>query len=174
MHQQTATSNCGATQSGLRHWAWMLAGFVMNLLFHLSRIRLARKIVRPFYLLAVWTWERLPPPVLEMGLVRRLGYRINELVLFRNVRYPNNGTYMLRNRPELDLIHDIAATAPAGSMFRIAVLGCSIGMEVYSIRWRLRDLAPEYIGAPSLPLKTYIDQLINKDLRILMPGAGNA
>ena len=30
------------------------------------------------------------------------------------------------------------------------------------------------IGAPSLPLKTYIDQLTNKDLRILIPGAGNA
>ena len=30
------------------------------------------------------------------------------------------------------------------------------------------------IGAPSLPLKTYIDQLNDKDLRILIPGAGNA
>jgi methyl halide transferase len=30
------------------------------------------------------------------------------------------------------------------------------------------------IGAPSLPLKIYIDQLDNKDMRILMPGAGNA
>lgn len=30
------------------------------------------------------------------------------------------------------------------------------------------------IGSPSTPLKTYIDQLTNKDLRILIPGAGNA
>lgn len=30
------------------------------------------------------------------------------------------------------------------------------------------------IGAPSLPLKTYIDQLDNKDMHILIPGAGNA
>ncbi len=30
------------------------------------------------------------------------------------------------------------------------------------------------IGAPSEPLKTYIDQLDNKDLSILVPGAGNA
>ena len=30
------------------------------------------------------------------------------------------------------------------------------------------------IGAPSLPLVTYINQLTNKDLRILIPGAGNA
>ena len=30
------------------------------------------------------------------------------------------------------------------------------------------------LGAPSTPLKTYIDQLENKDLKILIPGAGNA
>ncbi|MDG1729123.1 MAG: methyltransferase domain-containing protein [Algibacter sp.] len=30
------------------------------------------------------------------------------------------------------------------------------------------------IGEPSTPLKTYIDQLANKDLKILIPGAGNA
>ena len=30
------------------------------------------------------------------------------------------------------------------------------------------------IGYPSTPLKTYIDQLTNKDLKILIPGAGNA
>jgi methyl halide transferase len=30
------------------------------------------------------------------------------------------------------------------------------------------------IGAPSLPLKTYIDQLVDKSLKVLIPGAGNA
>jgi methyl halide transferase len=30
------------------------------------------------------------------------------------------------------------------------------------------------IGAPAMPLKTYIDQLQNKEIRILIPGAGNA
>jgi methyl halide transferase len=30
------------------------------------------------------------------------------------------------------------------------------------------------LGDPSRPLKEYIDQLTNKDLRILIPGAGNA
>lgn len=30
------------------------------------------------------------------------------------------------------------------------------------------------IGYPSTPLKTYIDQLKNKELKILIPGAGNA
>ncbi len=30
------------------------------------------------------------------------------------------------------------------------------------------------LGEPSIPLKTYIDQLENKKIRILIPGAGNA
>lgn len=30
------------------------------------------------------------------------------------------------------------------------------------------------IGYPSTPIKTYIDQLTNKDIKILIPGAGNA
>jgi len=30
------------------------------------------------------------------------------------------------------------------------------------------------IGYPSTPIKTYVDQLENKDLKILIPGAGNA
>ena len=30
------------------------------------------------------------------------------------------------------------------------------------------------IGEPSTPIKTYIDQLKNKDLKILIPGAGNS
>ncbi len=30
------------------------------------------------------------------------------------------------------------------------------------------------IGSASLPIKTYIDQLQNKDIKILIPGAGNA
>ena len=30
------------------------------------------------------------------------------------------------------------------------------------------------IGYPSTPLKTYVDQLTNKNLKILIPGAGNA
>ncbi len=38
----------------------------------------------------------------------------------------------------------------------------------------LKDDASWDIGAPSTPLKDYIDQLENKDLRILIPGCGNS
>ena len=36
------------------------------------------------------------------------------------------------------------------------------------------DLTGWDIGAVSTPLKTYFDQLTDKSLRILIPGAGNA
>ena len=38
----------------------------------------------------------------------------------------------------------------------------------------LQDLTGWDIGGPSTPLKEYIDQLTDKDLRILIPGGGRA
>lgn len=45
--------------------------------------------------------------------------------------------------------------------------------EFWDRRYQTNDLGWD-IGAVSRPLKTYIDQLRNKDLKILIPGAGNA
>lgn len=50
-------------------------------------------------------------------------------------------------------------------------------MELDKNYWNnryLNDDAKWNIGYPSTPLKSYIDQLENKDMRILVPGAGNA
>ena len=38
----------------------------------------------------------------------------------------------------------------------------------------LKDDAGWDVGMPSTPIATYIDQLINKDLKILIPGCGNS
>jgi len=56
-------------------------------------------------------------------------------------RYQNQGTYFLRNRPELDLIYDIVSNKPKEKNINILILGCSFGMEVYSVKWRLRSLS---------------------------------
>ena len=45
--------------------------------------------------------------------------------------------------------------------------------EFWSERYREKRTGWD-IGYPSTPLKNYIDQLENKDLKILIPGAGNA
>ena len=49
--------------------------------------------------------------------------------------------------------------------------------ELNQIYWNNRYLCNDFswdIGDISLPLKTYFEQLTNKELKILIPGAGNA
>ena len=53
------------------------------------------------------------------------------------------GTFFLRNRPALELMRRLTAKRPQGSTMRIAVLGCSVGVEVYSIMWTLRRARPD-------------------------------
>jgi SAM-dependent methyltransferase len=53
------------------------------------------------------------------------------------------GTLFLRNRPALDLMRMLTAEKPRGATIRIAVLGCSAGVEVYSILWTIRRERPD-------------------------------
>jgi chemotaxis methyl-accepting protein methylase len=53
------------------------------------------------------------------------------------------GTAFLRNRPALELMRRLAREQQRGAALRVAVLGCSIGVEVYSIVWTLRSSRPE-------------------------------
>jgi hypothetical protein len=53
------------------------------------------------------------------------------------------GTFFLRNRPALELMRRLAQQKAHGSTLRIAVLGCSIGAEVYSILWIIRSARPD-------------------------------
>ena len=53
------------------------------------------------------------------------------------------GTLFLRNRPTLELMSCLAARKPPDSTLKIAVLGCSIGVEVYSVLWVLRPAHPD-------------------------------
>jgi chemotaxis methyl-accepting protein methylase len=53
------------------------------------------------------------------------------------------GTFFFRNRPELELMRRLAEQKPAGSTLDIAVLGCSIGAEVYSILFTIRAARPD-------------------------------
>lgn len=53
------------------------------------------------------------------------------------------GTLFLRNRPALELMRRLVHEESHGSRIKIAVLGCSIGVEVYSIVWTLRSSRPD-------------------------------
>jgi SAM-dependent methyltransferase len=75
--------------------------------------------------------------------IRSYGTWLHNLVCLRARREQYFGTFFLRNRPALELMRRLARQKTHGSTLRIAVLGCSIGAEVYSILWTIRSARPD-------------------------------
>jgi hypothetical protein len=75
--------------------------------------------------------------------MRWYGSVLHELVCRHANRRQFIGTSFFRNRPMLDLICRIAKCAPTGSRLSMAVLGCSIGAETYSIVLAVRSARPD-------------------------------
>ena len=84
-------------------------------------------------------WRRLPVGVRDLGPVRAYGALLHARVCQRANREMYLGTHFLRNRPALELMRRLVQTKDHGARLQIAVLGCSIGVEVYSILWTLRS-----------------------------------
>jgi SAM-dependent methyltransferase len=74
--------------------------------------------------------------------VAAYGHLLHALVRQRE-RRQYFGTFFLRNRPELELIRRLADRSGGQDPVRMAVLGCSIGTEVYSIMWAIRSTRPD-------------------------------
>jgi chemotaxis methyl-accepting protein methylase len=83
-------------------------------------------------------WKRLPTRVRDLRPVRAYGRWLHALISRNADREMYLGTLFLRNRPALELMRRLSAERPQGSTIRVAVLGCSVGVEVYSILWTLR------------------------------------
>jgi SAM-dependent methyltransferase len=108
------------------------------------RLQVLGKSPASFYLrLNKRIWERLPSGVRKLYPVRSYGSWLYTLVCLRARREQFFGTFFLRNRPALELMRRLAGQKPRGSTLRIAVLGCSIGAEVYSILWSIRSARPD-------------------------------
>jgi SAM-dependent methyltransferase len=88
-------------------------------------------------------WERLPSRVRNFRPVRFYGTWLHTLIRLRAERQQYFGTFFLRNRPALELMRRLVRRKAHGSKLRIAVLGCSIGAEVYSILWTIRSARPD-------------------------------
>jgi chemotaxis methyl-accepting protein methylase len=88
-------------------------------------------------------WRRTPVRVRDLRPVRAYGARWHARVCRHADREMYLGTLFLRNRPALEWIRRIVEKEDAGARLRIAVLGCSIGVEVYSILWTLRSSRPD-------------------------------
>src|SRR5438094_2128407 len=88
-------------------------------------------------------WECLPCRVRNLYPIRSYGTWLHNLVCLRARREMYFGTFFLRNRPALELMRRLADQQAHSSTLRIAVLGCSIGAEVYSILWTIRSARPD-------------------------------
>ncbi len=88
-------------------------------------------------------WNRLPPSLTALGLVRLYGNFLHALARAENVRGQAFSTFFLRNRPELDLICRLLEQKSRGNTLRIAVLACSTGAEAYSIAWTIKSARPD-------------------------------
>jgi SAM-dependent methyltransferase len=88
-------------------------------------------------------WEHLPASVRDRWPVQAYGGWLHSLVGRRADREMYLGTHFLRNRPELELMRRLVQEKEHGARVKIAVLGCSIGVEVYSIVWTLRTSRPD-------------------------------
>ena len=109
-----------------------------------ARLQFFGKSPAGFYLrLNKWMWKRLPSRVRNLYPVGSYVAWLHTLVCLRARRQQFFGTFFLRNRPALELMRRLARQKAHGSTLRIAVLGCSIGAEVYSILWTIRSGRPD-------------------------------
>jgi chemotaxis protein methyltransferase CheR len=98
-----------------------------------------------FYIrLNAWLWSRLPAGLHRTRLLYGLGAILHELVR-RAERRQFTGTLFFRNRPQLELLRRLAGQKPKGATLDIAILGCSIGAEIYSILCVVRRARPDLL-----------------------------
>lgn len=111
-----------------------------------------------------WVWQRLPASVTAFAPATAYGRFLHALAR-RGPRRQYMGTFFLRNRPELELIARLAGQRTPDRPLRIAVLGCSIGSEVYSILWAIRSARPD------LPLAVQAMDISAEALAVAEEGA---
>lgn len=88
-------------------------------------------------------WNRLPDGARNSRLGRWYGSMLHAEVRRSVSLRQYFGTSFLRNRPQLEQIRRLVAARPHGASFDLAVLGCSIGAEVYSVLWTIRTARPD-------------------------------
>ena len=114
------------------------------ILAKLSNLRVLGRSPAGFYLrLNKLIWLSLPCRVRNSYLVAWYGTWLQTFVRLRSNRHQYFGTFFLRNCPALELMRRLANQKAEGSTLRIAVLGCSVGAEVYSILWTIRSARPD-------------------------------
>jgi len=88
-------------------------------------------------------WNHLSTDMRLSAAGRAYGSHLHSLVCSYVERTQSFGTFFLRNRAELELMHQLADEKTPGSSLGIAVIACSKGAEAYSILWAIRRARPD-------------------------------
>ena len=88
-------------------------------------------------------WNKLPASYAGFGPMRLYGNFLHTLARMHGTRAQAFATFFLRNRPQLELIRRLVERRPLSDKLRVAVLGCSTGVEAYSIAWAIRSARPD-------------------------------
>ena len=99
--------------------------------------------VNVYIRLNTWLWPRIPRRISNTRPMRLYGRLLHRVICRHGQRKHFTGTFFLRNRPQLELLRRLIAPQPQNSVLKIAVLGCSIGADVYSILFRIRSARPD-------------------------------
>src|SRR5215469_3136700 len=88
-------------------------------------------------------WNKLPAAYTASAPIRLYGDFLHTLARMRGTRAQAFATFFLRNRPQLELIKRLVERRPLSDKLRVAVLGCSTGVEDYSVAWTMRSARPD-------------------------------
>jgi chemotaxis methyl-accepting protein methylase/mannose-6-phosphate isomerase-like protein (cupin superfamily) len=88
-------------------------------------------------------WNKLPTSFSALPPIRAYGDFLHALARIHEFRAQAFSTFFLRNRPQLELIRRLVERSDKTDILRVAVLGCSIGTQVYSLAWRIRSARPD-------------------------------
>lgn len=102
-----------------------------------------RSLFGVYIRLNTWLWRRLPPKLRETKLMHGYGAILHKVVCRRADRRQFTATFFLRNRPQLELMRRLIGRKPRGATLNVAILGCSIGAEIYSILSTIRAARPD-------------------------------
>jgi hypothetical protein len=109
----------------------------------LARLRIFEKSpLSAFLRLNQRLWDKLPSPITALGPIYSYGRLLHTLARIHGVQTQTFDTHFLQNRPQLELIRRIAERTTNPDTSRVAVLGCSIGAEAYSVAWTIRSTRP--------------------------------
>jgi SAM-dependent methyltransferase len=103
----------------------------------------AKRIINYYLWLNGRVWKKLPPSFSTLSPVRSYFDVMHTLARRHGVRAQAPSTYFLRNRPQLELISRLIERRAKADPLRVSVLGCSIGVEAYSIAWTIRSARPD-------------------------------